>query len=55
MILVFENIGKRSVAKKCCTVSLLSLVSKIFAKNNSFLFSVRDMVFHRFPIRFQCF
>ena len=32
MILVFKNIGKRSMAKNYCLVSLLSVVSKVFKK-----------------------
>ena len=29
---VFKNVGERSTAKNCCSVSLLSVVSKVFEK-----------------------
>ena len=32
MVLVFKNIGERSIAKNYCHVSLLSVVSKAFEK-----------------------
>ena len=32
MASVFENVGERSAAKNCCSVSLLSVVSKVFKK-----------------------
>ena len=32
MVPVFKNVGKRSTAKNYCTVSLLSVVSKVFGK-----------------------
>ena len=32
MVLVFKNVGERSTAKDYCSVSLLSVVSKVFEK-----------------------
>ena len=32
MVPVFKNVGERSTAKNCCSVSLLSVVSKVFEK-----------------------
>ena len=32
MVPVFKNVGQRSTAKNYCTVSLLSVVSKVFEK-----------------------
>ena len=32
MVPVFKNVGERSTAKYCCSVSRLSVVSKVFEK-----------------------
>ena len=32
MVPLFRNVGERSIAKNCCPVSLLSVVSKVFEK-----------------------
>ena len=32
MFLVFKNVGERSTAKNYCTVSLLSVISKVYEK-----------------------
>ena len=47
---IYKNIREQSTAKTYCTVSLLSVVGKVFEE-----FSQRNVAFFLFPVWFQVF
>ena len=56
-VLVFKNVGERSMAKNYHPVSLLSVVSKVFGKvvNNRLLMASRNAAFFWYSLWFQVF
>ena len=54
MVLAFKNVGKRSIAKIYCLVSLLSVVSEVFEKllNNRIIDHLEKCVFSDFQYGF---
>ena len=55
MVLAFKNVGKRSIAKIYCLVSLLSVVSEVFEKllNNRIIDHLEKCVFSDFQYGFR--
>ena len=55
MVLAFKNVGKRSIAKTYCLVSLLSVVSEVFEKllNNRIIDHLEKCVFSDFQYGFR--
>ena len=55
MVLAFKNVGKRSIAKIYCLVSLLSVVSEVFEKllNNRIIDHLEKCVFSDFLYGFR--